>query len=65
MSDLEPSEVEDRRAARERALELLYEAEVKGLEVDDVLAALPVAPVELAVELVRGVAAHRARIDEI
>ncbi|HEY8523444.1 MAG TPA: transcription antitermination factor NusB [Acidimicrobiales bacterium] len=65
MSDLEPTEVEERRSARERALELLYEAEIKGSGIDDVLAALPVAPAELAVELVRGVAAHSARIDEI
>jgi putative hydrolase of the HAD superfamily len=65
VSDLEPTEVESRRAARDRALELLYEAEVKGLSVDEVLAALPVAPVELAAELARGVAAHRARVDEV
>jgi putative hydrolase of the HAD superfamily len=65
VSDLEPSEVEDRRAARERALELLYEAEIKGSGIDDVLAALPVAPAALAVELVRGVEAHAQRIDEI
>jgi putative hydrolase of the HAD superfamily len=65
MSDLEPTEVEERRAARERALELLYEAEIKGSSVEDVLCALPVAPADLAVELVRGVEARRQRIDEI
>ena len=65
MSDLEPSELEARRSARERALELLYESEIKGLSVDDVLDALPIRPDELAVELVRGVAAHADRIDEI
>ncbi|HLM65341.1 MAG TPA: transcription antitermination factor NusB [Acidimicrobiales bacterium] len=65
MSDFEPSEVESRRGARERALELLYEAEAKGISVEEVLAGLPVAPVEMAVELVRGVAAHAERIDEI
>jgi putative hydrolase of the HAD superfamily len=65
MSDFEPSEVESRRGARERALELLYEAEAKALSVERVLAGLPVAPVEMAVELVRGVAAHAERIDEI
>ena len=63
MSDLEPHEVELRRAARERALELLYETEAKGSEVDAVLAELPLAPAALAVELVRGVAAERERID--
>jgi putative hydrolase of the HAD superfamily len=65
MSDLEPTELGLRRAARERALELLYEAEAKRLDVDAVLADLPLAPVPLAVELVRGVAAERDRIDEL
>lgn len=59
-----PSETRLRRAARERALELLYEAEVKQVDVDELLDALPIAPAELAVELVRGVEGHRARIDE-
>ncbi|HET6954513.1 MAG TPA: transcription antitermination factor NusB [Acidimicrobiales bacterium] len=65
MSDLEPTDVESRRAGRERALELLYEAEAKGTDVDAVLAALPVRPVDLAVELARGVDAHRDRIDAL
>ncbi len=65
MSELEPTEVEGRRAARERALELLYEAEIKQTSVDAVLAGLPVAPAELAVELVRGVEQHAERIDAI
>jgi putative hydrolase of the HAD superfamily len=65
MSDLEPTEVGLRRAARERALELLYETEAKGSDVDAVLAELPLAPAPLAVELVRGVAARRERIDEL
>jgi N utilization substance protein B len=63
VGDLEPTEVESRRGARERALELLYEAEAKGIGADEVLASLPVAPVPLAVELVRGVEAHREDID--
>jgi transcription antitermination protein NusB len=62
---LEPTEVESRRAGRERALELLYEAEAKGTGVDEVLAGLPVPPVDLAVELARGVDAHRDRIDPL
>ena len=65
MSDLEPTTLDTRRAARDRALELLYEAETKGLSVDEVLAGLPVAPDDLAVELVRGVAADGDRIDEL
>lgn len=65
MSELESSEIESRRSARERALELLYEAELKARSVDQVLDGLALAPADLAVELVRGVAAHQARIDEI
>jgi transcription antitermination protein NusB len=65
VSELEPSTVESWRAARERALELLYEAEAKRLPVDEVLAGLPVVPADLAVELVRGVESNRDRIDEL
>jgi transcription antitermination protein NusB len=63
--DLEPTEAESRRAARERALELLYEAEAKGATVADVLAGLPLAPDALARELAQGVETHRERIDEV
>jgi N utilization substance protein B len=65
VGDLESTDAESRRAARERALELLYEAEAKGLPVDAVVDELPIAPHELAVELARGVDAHRERIDEV
>jgi N utilization substance protein B len=65
VGDLEPTEAESRRAARERALELLYEAEAKAAPVDEVLAALPVPPDELARELALGVDAHRGHIDEV
>jgi putative hydrolase of the HAD superfamily len=65
VSDLQADDVELRRAARERALELLYEAEAKGLPADEVVAGLPLAPAELALELVRGVEAHRERIDTL
>jgi transcription antitermination protein NusB len=65
VGDLDPTEAESRRAARERALELLYEAGAKGLPVDDVLADLPLEPDSLAVELARGVDAHRDRIDPV
>jgi transcription antitermination protein NusB len=55
---------EDRRSeARERALDLLYEADAKEMSVAEVLTALPVRPDELAVLLVEGVAARRAEID--
>ena len=53
----------ERRAARERALGLLYEAEAKGLTGAQVLAELPVTPDEFTVSLVEAVDEHRARID--
>jgi N utilization substance protein B len=56
--------VEGRREARERALELLYEAYAKDQSVTEVLLALPVRPDEYATELVRGVHANRAALDE-
>jgi transcription antitermination protein NusB len=65
MGELGPTEVESRRAARERALELLYEAEAKDVGVGELLDQQPIVPAELAVELVRGVDAHRDLIDEL
>lgn len=56
---------DERRAARERALGLLYEAEAKGLPGTEVLAELPVAPDEFTVSVVRAVDEHRARIDDL
>ena len=53
-----------RRQARERALSLLYEAEVKGVEPEDVLGSLPVEPDRFAVELVAGVGAHGEEVDQ-
>jgi len=54
-----------RHEARERALSLLYEAEMKRLDPAEVVAALPVAPDPFAVRLVAGVGARRAAIDEL
>lgn len=54
-----------RRAARERALGLLYEAEAKELSLDEVLDAQPVRPDPYAVALVAGVAEHAAAIDAL
>src|SRR5687768_17502949 len=54
-----------RREARERAVSLLYEAELKDQTPDDVLADLPVAPEEFVVDLVSGVGKHLARIDAL
>lgn len=54
-----------RREARERAVSLLYEAELKAQTPDEVLADLPVPPEEFVVDLVAGVGKHQARIDEL
>jgi N utilization substance protein B len=53
-----------RRQARERALELLYEAECKGCKPSEVLAELPVAPDPYAVDLVNGVGDHASEVDD-
>lgn len=54
-----------RRQARERALELLYEAESKRVPPADLIAALPLAPDKFAADLVTGVADHQVAIDAI
>ena len=54
-----------RREARERALELLYEAYAKDVDVESVLAGLAVSPDPYAVELVRGVEERGAEIDAV
>ena len=54
-----------RRAARERAIALLYEADLRGESPDVVVAALPVPPDPYTVELVAGVTAHADQIDEL
>jgi transcription antitermination protein NusB len=53
-----------RHEARERALALLYEAELKDLSPTEVLASLPVAPDPFARDIVVGVESSTARIDE-
>lgn len=76
MSDLAPQharrarrsvpDIGDTRSnARERALALLYEAEMKHLVPSQVLAELVVAPDAYVVALVEGVSAQRARIDQL
>ena len=54
-----------RREARERAVSLLYEAELKEQAPDEVLADLPVPPEDFVVDLVSGVGRHLARIDAL
>ncbi len=50
--------------ARERALHLLYEAEIKGVPPTDVLAAQVVDPAALTREIVEGVARDRAVLQD-
>ncbi|MGH9281746.1 MAG: transcription antitermination factor NusB [Acidimicrobiales bacterium] len=57
--------VGSRRESRERALSLLYEAEVKDLAPADLLAELPLRAEPFVADLVRGVGTHRERIDEL
>jgi len=54
-----------RREARERALGLCYEAELRDLSGEDLLAELPATPDAYAQALVRGVAEHREEIDAL
>ncbi len=54
-----------RHEARERAFHILYEAEVKGLDLGTVVAALPLAPDPFAVELLDGVADHADEVDAL
>lgn len=54
-----------RRGARERALGLLYEAEVKGQGPTQVLADLPVTPDPFVVQVLSGVESRNADIDRL
>jgi transcription antitermination protein NusB len=54
-----------RHQARERALELLYEADLKGAEPSAVADALPVAPDPFTLQVVRVVTARRGEIDSL
>ena len=54
-----------RRDARERALELAYEAEQRGLGVDDLLATLIVEPDPLAVRLLRSAERRREEAERL
>lgn len=58
------SEPDERTIARERALHLLYEADVKAIDARDVLRAQPIAVDELASVIVDGVATHQQVLDE-
>lgn len=53
------------REGRERAVELLYEAEAKGRHPADVIAALPIPPVPYAASLAEGVGDHLELLDHL
>lgn len=53
------------REGRERAIELLYEAEAKSLHPADVIAGLPIAPLPYASSLAEGVGDHVELLDHI
>ena len=55
----------NRHDARERAFHLLYETEMKGNAIADVLAALPVDPDEFAAQLVVGVGENQDDLDAV
>lgn len=55
--------VHERRYARERAVELLYEMEQRGATLDEILAELPLEPEEYALALVRGAEAARDDVE--
>ena len=58
-----PSSGPGRHEARERALGLLYEADTRDLDAEQLLDSLPLEPDPYAVAAVRGVDEARARID--
>jgi transcription antitermination factor NusB len=58
-------EAHPNREGRERAVELLYEADTKGVHPADVIAALPLAPQPLAAGLAEGVGDHLDLLDHL
>ncbi len=58
-------EIGSRRAARENAVELAYEQEMRGLDTDDLLAGLVVGPDDLTVQLLRRAEHHRTEADAL
>lgn len=65
MSRGENDYVRARREGRERALELAYEARIRGLDVDALLATLPLAPQEFAETLLRLAEKHQDEADRL
>lgn len=61
----DPARSAGRREARERALELAYEANQRQITASELLATLPVAPAPFAVELLTAAEANRERAEEL
>jgi len=57
--------VDERSDARERALHLLYEAQSKGISIEEVINAQVVEPEELVLVLARGAESSSTRADEL
>ncbi len=57
--------VDERSDARERALHLLYEAQSKGVSIEEVISAQVVEPEELVLLLARGAESSSTRADEL
>ena len=57
--------MQTRRVARERALGLAYESELRALSTPDLLADLPAEPDEYTRQLVLGIDEHRDEIDAL
>jgi N utilization substance protein B len=52
-----------RRLERERVLELLYEAEIKGISVNELIAELPTDPEPFVLRVIEGVSANAEALD--
>ena len=65
MSERDEGRVGSRREARERAIELGYEAHTRGFTVDEILESLPLDPEPYAVVLLRAAEVERTRADEL
>ena len=61
----EPSPGPGRHEARERALGLLYEADSRSIDTDELLESLPLEPDPYAVAAVRGVETGLVHIDDL
>ncbi len=65
MTARDEGRIGSRREARERAIELGYEAETRGFSVDQMLESLPLAPEPYAVVLLRAAELERTRSDAL